>query len=206
MGFWSLLTPLPLPHPQIQVCPPHVQLTRSKAQTWLVGLLIVVQSLSLIRFFVTPWTVTRQAPLSVGFSRQEYWSGLSFPSPGDLSDLETEPRSPTLAGRFVTTEPLGNPMPADYHPLKPTTLGFPGGSNSKESACNAGDLSSIPGSGISPGEGNGYPLQYSCLENPYGQRSLVGYSPVQFSRSVMSNSLRPHGLQNTRLPYPSLCP
>ena len=47
----------------------------------------------------------------------------------------------------------------------------------KESACNAGDLGSIPGSGRSPGEGNGNPLQYSCLENPHGQRSLVGYSP-----------------------------
>ena len=42
--------------------------------------------------------------------------------------------------------------------------GFPGGSDSKESACNAGDQGSIPGSGRSPGEGNGYPLQYSCLE------------------------------------------
>ena len=44
--------------------------------------------------------------------------------------------------------------------------GFPRSSVSKESACNAGDLSSIPGSGRSPGEGNGNPLQYSCLENP----------------------------------------
>ena len=43
--------------------------------------------------------------------------------------------------------------------------GFPGGSDSKDYACNAGDLSSIPGLGRSPGEGNGYPLQYSCLEN-----------------------------------------
>ena len=47
----------------------------------------------------------------------------------------------------------------------------------KESPCNAGDLGSIPGSGRSSGEGNGNPLQYSCLENPHGQRSLVGYSP-----------------------------
>ena len=46
------------------------------------------------------------------------------------------------------------------------TMGFPGGSEVKASACNAGDLSSIPGSGRSPGEGNGNPLQYSCLENP----------------------------------------
>ena len=44
--------------------------------------------------------------------------------------------------------------------------GFPGGSDSKDSACNAGDLGSIPGLGRSPGQGNGYPLQYSCLENP----------------------------------------
>jgi len=44
-------------------------------------------------------------------------------------------------------------------------LGFPGGSNTKESACNVGDPGSVPGLGKSPGEGNGYPLQYSCLEN-----------------------------------------
>ena len=44
-------------------------------------------------------------------------------------------------------------------------MGFPGGSDGKESACNAGDLGSVPGSGRSPGEGNGNPLQYSCLEN-----------------------------------------
>ena len=47
-----------------------------------------------------------------------------------------------------------------------TSLGLPGGSDSKESAYNAGDLDSIPGLGRSPGEGNGNPLQYSCLENP----------------------------------------
>ena len=56
-------------------------------------------------------------------------------------------------------------------------LGFPGGSDGKESICNARDLDSILGSGRSPGEGNGNPLQYSCRENPHGQRSLVGYSP-----------------------------
>ena len=52
-----------------------------------------------------------------------------------------------------------------------------GGSDGKESACNARDLCSIPRLGRSPGKGNGYPLQYSCLENPHGQRSLVDYSP-----------------------------
>ena len=55
-------------------------------------------------------------------------------------------------------------------------LGFPGGSDRKESACNVGDQGSVPGLGRSPGGGHGNPLQYSCLENPHGQRSLVGYS------------------------------
>ena len=55
--------------------------------------------------------------------------------------------------------------------------GFPGGSDGKESACNAGDPSLISALGISPGGGHGNPLQYSCLENPHGPRSLMGYSP-----------------------------
>ena len=50
-------------------------------------------------------------------------------------------------------------------------MGFPGDSDSNEPACNAGDLGSIPGSGRSPGEGNGYPLQYSCLENSMDRRA-----------------------------------
>ena len=54
---------------------------------------------------------------------------------------------------------------------------FPGDSDSKEFTCNAGDLGSNPGSGRSPGRGHGNPLQYSCLETPHGQRSLVGCSP-----------------------------
>ena len=59
----------------------------------------------------------------------------------------------------------------------PVFLGFPGDSDSKESACNVGDLGLIPGWGGSPGGGHGNPLQYFCLENPHGQRSLAGYSP-----------------------------
>ena len=58
--------------------------------------------------FATPWTVAHQAPLFVGFPRQEYWGGLSFPSPGDLPDPRIEPVSPILAGGFFTTESLGN--------------------------------------------------------------------------------------------------
>ena len=58
----------------------------------------------------------------------------------------------------------------------PIFLGFSGGSDGKESACNAGDLGLIPGLGRSPGGGHGNLLQYSCLENPHGQRYLVGWS------------------------------
>ena len=52
----------------------------------------------------TPWTVARQAPLSMGFSRQEYWSGLPFPSPGDLPDPGIEPWSPALQADSLLTE------------------------------------------------------------------------------------------------------
>ena len=57
-----------------------------------------------------PWTVACHAPLSVEFSRQEYWGGLPFPSPGDLPNQWFEPTSPALAGGFFTSEPPGKPM------------------------------------------------------------------------------------------------
>ena len=61
------------------------------------------------RLFVTPWTVAHQAPLSLGFPRQEYWSRLPFPSPGDLPDPEIKPASPIPAGGFFSAEPPGKP-------------------------------------------------------------------------------------------------
>ena len=64
-------------------------------------------SLSCVRLFVTPWTVAYHAPLSVGFSRQEYWSGLPFPSPGDLPNPGIEPGSPALQADALSSEPPG---------------------------------------------------------------------------------------------------
>ena len=89
----------------------------------------------------------------MGFSRQDHWSGLPFPSPGDLPDPGIEPASPALQ--------------ADSLPLRLCTLnmGFPGGSDGKESAYNAGYPNLIPGLERWPGDGNGYPLEYSCLDN-----------------------------------------
>ena len=67
-----------------------------------------VKSLSCVRLFVTPWTAAHQAPPSMEFSRQEYWSGLPFPSPGDLPDPGIEPGSPTLRVDALPSEPPGN--------------------------------------------------------------------------------------------------
>ena len=66
------------------------------------------------------------------------------------------------------------------------SLGFPGGLDGKEFSCSVGDLGSIPGLGRSPGGGPGNPVQYSCLESPHGQRSLVGYSPWGCTESDMT--------------------
>ena len=66
-----------------------------------------MKSLSHVRLFATPWTVAYQAPQSVEFSRQEYWSGLPFPSPGDLPNPGTEPEFPTLQADALPSEPPG---------------------------------------------------------------------------------------------------
>ena len=68
-----------------------------------------VKSLSRVRLFATPWTVAHQAPQSMEFSRQEYWSGLPFPSPGDLPNPGIEPGSPALQADALPSEPPGKP-------------------------------------------------------------------------------------------------
>ena len=69
------------------------------------------KSLSRVRLFATPWTVARQASLCMEFSRQEYWSGLPFPSPGDLPNPGAEPGSPALQTDSSPSEPPGKPPP-----------------------------------------------------------------------------------------------
>ena len=70
---------------------------------------VKVKMLSHVRLLATLWTVAHQAPLSMGFSRQEYLSGLPFPSPGDFPDLGIEPRSPALQADALTSESPGKP-------------------------------------------------------------------------------------------------
>ena len=88
------------------------------------------------------------------FPRQEYWSRLPFPTPGDIPSLGIKPMSPALE----------------------VQLKLPWWLSGKESTCSSGDLGLIPGLGRS-GEGNDNPLQDSCLQNLTDKRSLVGYSP-----------------------------
>ena len=76
-----------------------------------------VKLLGGVQFFVTLWTVARQAPLSMGFSRQEYWSGLPFPSPGDLPNPGIKPRSPMLQADALSSEPPGSAPNLHLHPI-----------------------------------------------------------------------------------------
>ena len=162
------------------------------------------RSLSRVQPFATVWTVAREVPLSMGFSREEYCSVLPFPSPGAFPNPELNPcllcflhcrqilyplrlwgipqkKEDSVCKKefqavlilyvqaFFSTimicfsldfkylwieEELPRPV---YSPF-PSSTGFPGGSNHKESACNTGDLGLIPGSGRSPGEGKGNSL------------------------------------------------
>ena len=128
-------------------------------------LLLLLSCFSRIQLFATPWTAVYQAPPSMGFSRQEYWSGVPLPSPRKDSKvgayvmwLRGNQEASVAGAEWIRGGVIGD-------------KGFHWWLSDKESACNAGDVGSIPLSGQedSPGEGNGYPLQYSCLGNPMGR-------------------------------------
>ena len=73
------------------------------------ALACVLSRFSCTQRFVTPWTVAHQAPLFMGFSKQEHWSGLPFPPPGGLPNPDIQPRSPALQADALTSEPPGKP-------------------------------------------------------------------------------------------------
>ena len=134
---------------------------------------------SRVLLFATLWTVACQTPLSMGFSRQDYCSGLQFPSPGDLPHPRIEPASLKSSGTGSQVFPL-----APHAKFKTRRCfcsswmkihhGFPGGPDGKEFTCNMEDPSLISGSGRSPGEGHGNPLQYSRLtEGPGGLHGVT---------------------------------
>ena len=130
----------------------------------------VLSQFSHIQLFVTLWTAACQSPLSMEFSTQEDWSGLPCPPLGSLPDPGITPVSPGLQADSLPQRPPGKPQLYIYIPIHYFLYSFPlwslpDGSVGKECACNVEDPGLIPGWGRSPGEGNGNPLQYSCLEN-----------------------------------------
>ena len=94
--------------------------TSVKSSLWLCCVCVCVcvsESLSHVQLFATPWTVAHRAPLSMKFSRQEYWSGLPYPPPGDLPDPGTKPRSPALQADSLPSKTSGKPMLTACNPL-----------------------------------------------------------------------------------------
>ena len=124
-----------------------------------------------VQLFVTLWIVARQVPLSMGFSSQEYWSGLLCLDPGCLPNPGTEPASLVSPALQVDSSLLR----PNIHEAIVDKQASQVGAMVKNSPDNAGDtidVSSIPGSGRCPREGNGTPLQYSCLRNSMDRRAL----------------------------------
>ena len=134
---------------------------------------------------MTPWTVAHQAPLSMGLSRQEYWSGLSCPPPGNLPNPGTETvslSSLALVGEFFTTsttwEALGSRIGTEnitsFQRTRKECRTSQVVLEVKNPPANARDIrdkSSVPGWGRSSGGGHDNPLQYSHLENPLDRRA-----------------------------------
>ena len=146
--------------------------------------------------FVTPWTVALQAPLSMESSRQEYWSGLPFPPPGDVPKPGIKPRSHMLHTDSLPSEYQGSAFYFNSRKYKMQWCvfwGLPRWLSSKHSACNsgaAGDVSSIAESRRFPGVENDNPLQYSCLENLWtgdpGGIQLIGSQKVWHGWSYLT--------------------
>ena len=190
----------------------------------------VLGRFSHVQLFMILWTVTHQAPLSVGLSRQEHWSKLPFPPPGDLPDPGIESASPVLVDRFFTTEPPGRPLVPDMQLLiwkVPFSLSLPIWTTRSSwlSAGKASDASSqFYFRGISPLQPCCHHLVHRDLDHLLLKKPMLttfqlpirnvrmdagpGTLPslLLFSCSVVSNSLRPHRLQHICLPCPSLFP
>ena len=161
--------------------------------------------LSQVWLCAIPWTVALQAPLSMGFSRQEYWRGLLFPPPGDLSDPGIEPASlaaPALASRFFTAEPSGKPFA--HHSNKQFF-------NSSWTSYNVTQLwlclprdcvGWLSPKTLHSSQAHPKPRLALVLLTHRWEISIVPslLSLLLFSHEVMSDSLWPHGQQHARLP------
>ena len=135
--------------------------------------------------FANPWTAAYQAPLSMGFSRQEYWSGLPFPSPGNLPNPGIKPPSPALPGRFFTSEPPEKPRAS-------WSWGFPGSSDGKEPACHCRRCRFNPQAWKISWRRKWHPTPVFLPGKPHGQKNLAGYSPWGCRESGSTEQLSTH--------------
>ena len=169
----------------------------SSGSQLLIACACMLSHFSHVRLLETPCAVALQAPLSMGFSRQENWRGLPCLLPGDLVDPRMEPMSlmsPAMAGFF------------SFFFTSSATWGgggFPGGLDGKESVCSVGDLGLIPGLGRSPEGEHGNPLQYYCLKDPHGQRNLSCYSPWSHKELDRTKRLSTYSILKSRKAYHS---
>ena len=143
-----------------------------------------VKSLSCVRLFAAPWTVAYQAPLSMGFSRQEYWSGLPFPSPGDLPHPGIKPRSPASQADALPSEPPGSPSWLRSHNFVTQESAV----SSLVRQNNKAILFYFPPTSVSK-----IWCGIKCIETELSAWTSQKMS-LLFSHWVMSDSLRPHGL------------
>ena len=149
------------------------------------------------------WAVACQAPLSTGFCRQEYSCWVAMPSSRGSSQ-STEGSNLVCLLQWQTGSlplaPPGKPYTihnstyfrvsgASFLSFDGALMIFPGGLDGRASAWNEGDVGSVPGLGRSPGEGNGNPLEYSCLENPMDGGTWLSYSPWGRKESDMTERL-----------------
>ena len=144
---------------------------------------VKVKSLSPVRLFATLWTVAYQAPPSMGFSRQGYWSGLSFSSPGDLANPGIEPGSPTLQADALTSEPPGKPEP----PGSPCIFMSRFGRWLGHEQCGRPWFN--PWVGKIPWRRKWQSTPVPVPGKSHGPRSLVGYSPWHHKDSDTSEWL-----------------
>ena len=147
-------------------------------------MLCCTQSLCCVQLFVTPWTVTHQPPLSMEFSRKEYWSELPYLPSGDLCNAGIKGRSPVLQVDSLPSEPPGKPKNTSWKPSL--------------------SLGGFPNQGMELGSPSLVGRFFTSWGARETQRSQIRSD--QISRSVMSDSLRPHESQHTRPPCPSPTP
>ena len=148
-----------------------------------VSTVVVVQLLSRVWLFMTPWTVDCQPPLSMGFFRRKYWNGLPFPTPWDLPNSGIESASlvsPAMAGRFFTTSVTWEAWSKFTRSLFKGRLGFPGGLVGKEPTCQFRRHERCafdPWIGKIPWKRKLQPTPIFLPGESYGWRSLAGCSP-----------------------------